>query len=340
MAMALAATDTEVALAWADQPETGPPALRFARLSPNLEMSSAVKLDDPLFAAATDGFNTGVTILAAPMPSGWVVAGYAESEVFVHAVDATGHGVSRMVLADIPTGSLILARRPGGGPLIVSRADGVARASVISADGRSATAAITLPVDASAVDGEITAAFVGDAFYVAMAVVNDVTNVTSAHLVLIRVAPDGTSATAIDALPGTEVWSPYIVEDTDILRILYAGVLPCVPGYSMVLQSVDRSGAGVSPALPFAERSTGWLWRPWPIAFGRDVVTVLLGGDSEILNVTRTPLDGSAGPSPHPIGRGPSHTFYLGTMARRGPDAIVAWIDYTRPEIQLARVAP
>jgi hypothetical protein len=318
--------------------------LRFARLSPSLDLTSAVKLDDPAFAAAANGFNAGVTVLAAPLPSGWVVAGYAEPDIFVHAVDATGGSVSRISLTNIPvagtTFAPILARRSGGGPLVIWTRFGVAQASVISADGRSATTPITLPVDTSAITGEMTAAFVGDAFYVAMAVYDDVTNAVSAHLHLIRVAPDGTSATAVDGLRGSEVWSPYIVEDADGLQIVYAGVLPCVAGYSMLIQSVDRSGASLSPARLFADPSTGWLWRPSAIAFGRDIVTVLLGGDSELLTVTRSPTDGSAAPVQHTVGRGPAHTFYLGDIARRGTDAIVAWMDYTRSEVQLARVAP
>jgi hypothetical protein len=340
-ALALAATDNEVALAWAEWPEGGRLALRFARLSPGLDLSSSATLDEPVFAAVTDGINSGSWLFAAPLPSGWVVAGFAENEVFVHAVDATGHGVSRIAPADIPAGLLALARRPGGGPLLVSKGSDGAWASVIAADGRSATPAIRLPVDTSAVAGEMTAAFVGDAFYVAAAVYDDVTNAVSAHLRLVRVAPDGTSATGIDALPGTEVWQPYIVEDTDILRIVHVGMFPCVPEYSLLIQSVDRGGAALAPARLFAEIPTGWLWRALPTAFGRDVVMLLLGGgDGERLTLMRRPLDGSGAPSLHTIGRAPPQTFFLGTMARRGPDAIVAWTDYARPEIQLARVAP
>jgi hypothetical protein len=342
-ALAVAATASEVALAWAAKHDNRAPTLNFARLDSNLDVVNTTALDDPAFSAATGGFKDDVTVIVKPLPSGWVVAGYAAPDVFVHAVDATGHGAGRITLANIPVDGTrtapIVAGRPSAGPLVVWVRLGVVRAAVVSIDGRAATAPITLPIDTAMTTGPLSAAFVGDAFYVAAAVYDDVSHATSAHLRLVRVPPDGSSATAIDALPGLDVSNPQIVEGADELRIVYAGRIGCVPGYHKLSQRVSPTGQALSPPVRLANHDRGLLWGP-PLAAGADTTSLQLGFDHQSLTVLRSASDGTLTAPARAVALGPSNTFDLARADRRGPDLVVAWTTRARPGIQIALVAP
>ena len=103
----------------------------------------------------------------APLPSGWDVAGYAAPDIFLHAIDATGQDVGRLVVATIPaaeavSGVPILAARPDGGPLFVWSRAGEVRAAVVAADGRSTTAPVVLSTAPSRVVGSPSAIYAGE----------------------------------------------------------------------------------------------------------------------------------------------------------------------------------
>jgi len=342
-ALTIAATASEVALAWAELHDNRSPTLNFARLDSNLDVASAVVLDEPAFNTATGGLNDGLSMIVRPLPSGWVVAGYAQRDMFVHAIDATGRGVGRITLADIPVGATrtapVVAGRPDAGPLVVWARFSVITAAVVSADGRTATAPITLPIDASMVTGPLSAAFVGDAFYVAAAIYDDVRQATSAHLRLVRVAADATTVTAIDALPGIDVSNPQIVEGADELRIVYAGRIGCVPGYHKLSQRLSPTGQALSPPVRLADHDRGLLGAP-PLAAGADTTSLLLGFDHQSLTIVRSASDGTLAAPARAVALGPSNTFEVARLDRRGPELVVAWTTDTRPGIQLALVTP
>ena len=69
LAMAMAATDAEVALAWLEPVAGKAPTLQFARLSPSLDLVSATPLVDEAVAAATAGLSAP-PLAVAPLPSG------------------------------------------------------------------------------------------------------------------------------------------------------------------------------------------------------------------------------------------------------------------------------
>ena len=344
-ALAIAATASEVALAWAELHDNRSPTLNFARLGSNLDVVSAVVLDEPAFSVATGGTNDGMPLIVKPLPSGWIVAGHANRDVFVHAIDAAGHGVGRITLADIPVGGAltapVVAGRPGAGPLVVWVRLGVVSATVVSADGRTATASFTLPIDASMMTGPLSAAFVGDAFYVAAAIYDDVSQATSAHLRLVRVAADATSttATAVDALPGIDVSNPQLVDGADELRLVYAGRIGCVPGYHKLSQVVSPTGQALSSPVRLADHDRGLLGAP-PLAAGADTTSLLLGFDHQSLTVVRSAWDGTLAAPARAVALGPANTFELARVDRRGPDLVIAWTTHTRPGIQLALVTP
>jgi len=224
-AMAMAATDAEVALAWVEPVAGQAPALRFARLSPALDLVSTTPLADEALAAAPTGLAPPLAV--APLPSGWVVVGYAKPELFVHVIDATGHDIARWVLADIPDSgpfskTLVVAERAGGGPLVLWYGGGVARGAVVAADGRSATTPITLPIDWLSLPSRPGAIFNGTAFYVAFS--HD-GGPSSRQMQLLRIAPDGTMTGMANALPGVEVMNPTLgplqIFGSDEVTVIY-----------------------------------------------------------------------------------------------------------------------
>jgi len=185
----------------------------------------------------------------------------------------------------------------------------------------------------------MSAVFVGDAFYVAVSVYDDVTHATSAHLRLVRVTADGASATAVDALPGVEVLNPQFVDGVGELRIVYSGRVACVPGYYKLSQSVSPTGQALSSPVRFASLERGLLPAP-PIATGTIAANLLLGFDRQSLTVLRSAWDGSPVMPARAVALGPANTFDLARVDRRGPDLVVAWTTRTGPGIQLARVTP
>jgi hypothetical protein len=216
-ALAMAATDSEVALAWEDADRFD--TINFTRLSSGLDAIGTTLIDE----TAPDSLSV------APLPSGWAVAGHNYLEIFTHAVDAAGVDRGRIVVDKLNTTSLAdmllapprMASRPNGGPLIVWATVSAVRVSVVSADGRSAST----PKSISTVNYPLNvvlmnAAWVGDAFYVAMQIADGPVKLT-----LLRVEADGTPTTVFDAMPGSEALVPTLVTGADDLRVVYLATM-------------------------------------------------------------------------------------------------------------------
>jgi hypothetical protein len=158
---ALAATDTEIAIAWYGEDQNSTSALWFARLGPEL-----TPLDSPRRIATT--FQRGELNLVA-RAGGWILTTAAEA-LEVHALDAFGAETALQVLEHSATGfsAFAVVEHPGSGPLlvwalpIIAGPNGVElRGIILSADGSSATASQSLGyLQPDGLDG----VFVGDAF--------------------------------------------------------------------------------------------------------------------------------------------------------------------------------
>ena len=258
LAMAIAATDAEVGLAWAEQDPGHAPTLHFARLSPSLDLVGATALPDAAFAAASAGLAPPPTLAVAPLPSGWVVAGYAAPEIFLHAIDATGQDVGRLVIAQVPaaeagSGLPILAARPDGGPLLVWSRAGELRAAVVAADGQSMTAPVVLATGAPQVLGSPSAIYGRDAFNVAFSIDG---GANRRQLRLARVETDGTLTGSYDALRGTDVWNatlgPSQAFGSSDLTVVYQRYAdPCVTdqGFAVYAQRIGSTGVPLGEAV-------------------------------------------------------------------------------------------
>lgn len=331
---AMAATDDAVAVVWVEQPTSAPGHINLARLSPSLDVVSVTKLSGD--ARSVSG------VLLAALPSGWLVAGYDEPELFIYALDANGNEVARSVVAEVQAPALtawpVLVPRPTGGPLIVWGRSGVPRAVVVAPDGRSISRELTLPAENAPQINLMSGAFAGGAFYLATIVYPDVTDASSGRFRLVRVAQDGTSATTVNGLPGEQVWDPTLITVDDGLRVIYSGQLPCDPNWYALMQAVGPDGAALSSPVVLGDGRVGFSSSA--VVFGSDIVTLSGVLAPEALGVVRIAPSGRfAGPE-HKIARTPRSNFNGSRLVRRGPDAVVAWTSDARPGPQLARLTP
>jgi hypothetical protein len=344
-AMAMAATDAEVALAWVEPVAGQAPALRFARLSPALELVSTTPLADEALAAATPGLAPPVAV--APLPSGWVVVGYAKPDLFVHVIDATGHDVARWVLADIPDSgpfskTLVVAERPGGGPLVLWYGGGVARGAVVAADGRSATTPITLPIEWLSLLSQPGAIFNGTAFYVAF---SHEGGPSSRQMQLLRIAPDGTMTGMANALPGVEVMNPKLgplqIFGSDEVTVIYKRFADaCATNPGLYAQRIGATGAALADPVVMGRPAQYSDWVvPATTTNGHSQI-LLQSGDGHSLEVGLIKGGGKEAGISSRIAIDPSLFFESLRFVRRGTDGVAAWLAPSRPGIRLARVGP
>jgi len=328
IALGIAATDSEVAVAWLELDAASRPVLGFARLSPSLDLASASPLMDVGATRSTEP--AVVSVRVAPLVSGWVVAGYYDPTLFFHAVSATGADGGHTTVETLPLGMLwarpVLAPRPDGGPLLVwETTDGI-RASVISSDGRSATPPARVATGPS-LAGALSAAYVGDAFYVAFSVD---AGANPAQLRLVRVGVDGQIGAAVAAPAGLQVEVPKLVSGGDHLRVMYAK-----PGGETVWQRVSLAGAALGAPVP-VELGGAFTGTVSTLAFGSDTVAVIGGTVAKgVLGFVRLAGDGSVVTPPRPIASAPNWAFGIVDAARRGSDLVVLW-----EPLRLARVVP
>ena len=118
---AIAATDSDVGLAEVGYDDTSGTTLSFRRLTPSLDIASNTTLLDTSRPGPLEGAYVG-GVAVAPIPSGWVIAGCVSGQLLLFTVDAAG---MNSVRAPAPVGdrvceyAMVLAARPGGGPLLV-----------------------------------------------------------------------------------------------------------------------------------------------------------------------------------------------------------------------------
>jgi len=333
-AVAIAATDTEVAIAWLElDPNDDSTILGFARLTPELTVVSSTRTADRELMFASN-------LLVAPLPSGWVVAGI-NGDVYVHAFDASGRHLSRTRVDTVPNGWLdgpLLASRPGGGPLLVWMTETAIRAALISENGRSATA----PFDVATTDifgSPIKAAYVGNVFYVANAVQRPGND---GQLRVRRIETDGRVAAAFDALPGVTAYDPQLVPGAGELRVIYTGSQPTAPGTdpgdALWLQRVAPTGAAAGAPVVLVGAPDSFSFGRG-VAFGNDTALLVFGSAPlNSIRVGRLASDGSFAIPLRKIAGGDSlYPTGSETIVRRGPDAVALWVS-TTGTIQLARL--
>jgi hypothetical protein len=350
LAMAAAATDAEVALAWAEQQQGQAPTLHFARLSPSLDLVGATALADEAFAAASGGLAPPPTLAVAPLPSGWVVAGYAAPQIFLHAIDAMGQPIGRVVIVEVPAaeagaGVPILAARPDGGPLVVWSRAGAVRAAVVAADGRSTTTSVVLSTAAAPALGSPSAIFAFDAFNVAYSAD---AGANRRQLWLARVEPDGTMTGMFDALRGTDVRSATLgpsqafgSSDMTVVYQRYAD--PCVTdqGLAIYAQRISHVGIPLADAVLVGRpgQYDGWAESSaFTNASGASLLLLREGSWHSTLNVGWVKPQGKEFGVASQIAVDPTLPFRSLSLVRRGNDAIAAWLAPPRPGIRIARL--
>jgi hypothetical protein len=332
--VAMAATDSEVGLAWVEDDGAGQQTLGFARLSPNLVTLTSTRL------RLDQGDSTTSVVSVIPLPSGWALVGLtqtvAEVEIFVQSFDPSGAHASRTTLRVLPDGvwnGPLVAERPDGGPMIAWATLTKLSAIILAADGRSATA----PFDITTFDPEAAhmfdAAYVGSAFHVVDAVLPN-----ERQLRLTRIETDGRVNATVSLLPGVNAYGGMLVRGAGDLRLIYSA--PPAPGTDAdetpQLQRVTATGAamGAPVVLPG--------WPKDAVAFGGDTVVLMAGGgafSTFTSFLARVANDGTVAMPFRPIASGGSvGTSPLWDIVRRGPDALVSWVTYDG-SIQLARVA-
>jgi len=344
---ALAATDSDLAIAVVELDDQGADWLSLLRLSPRLDLRGTVRLDDtrqpgPLFGGGILG--TAV----ASLPSGWVVAACGQPEIFIQALDATGKQMGRTVVSPATDSHLwchnatpVLAARPGGGPLMAWQTRDGVKVALIAADGRSASAPQTI-TDLAAFSDAPAAAWIGDAFYVVAAIPASATGNTRA-LRIVRITPDGVATLVGDRFAGEAHGSPGIAVGAADLRVGFVGLPPGgvdPDDRSVFWQQLGPSGEALFPVVALGGHSD-YYGRPAAVAFDGDTV-VLMGGYTGHLGLTRVASDGqivtpvwSVVSAPPPVGVGNYD------LVRIGAEVVAGWIPpYGAGGLRLARLTP
>ena len=264
----LAATDREVGLAQIDYSLNADSArLTFARLDANLAVINAVGLEDTLSPGPLQGLSIDSAV-AAPIGSGWLVAGCATGRLFLHALDTNGKKVTRTMLSDgtdykeqCSADTLSLAPAPNGMALLLYQTwYGNYQYLLIGSDGSPKGTSAQLTDPSTLLLGFPTAAWTGDAFTVAMPIEIPGDYVGVVHLV--RLTSDGALSTIGDILSGELTYAPVVVTGASDIRLVYLGTPPGAVrkgGRSLAPgrrdgPAPDRSGEpGRLPALPRSE---------------------------------------------------------------------------------------
>jgi len=336
---AIAATDIEVGLAEVGNSEIRGVTLSFRRLTPSLATASSTTLLDtlrpgPLAGAYVDG------VAVAPIPSGWVIASCAAGQLYLFTVDAAGVNSTR---APVPVGdpgcgsSMVLAARPGGGPLLVWPTAYGLRGALIAADGQSAAPPFDIIDLTTGYAGMFDGAWVGDAFNVVMATFVP-PDYTSA-LRLVRIDVDGT-LTSRDLLAGGFEDMPRIARGATDTRVTYIA-LDQFGGRDIMWRRVGSAGELLADAL-LADVTYGYYGPSPAVAIGDDTLVLVSDQQVSSLALARVGPDGQIRTRPYGILRGPTLGVGNNDMVRRGPDVIVTWLSYNGafPRVGLARITP
>jgi hypothetical protein len=327
--LAVAATPTEIGLAWLETDAWGEGASHLARLSSSLAAVEIVDLD--LVSAAQD---LGGSILVAPLPSGWVAARWLDPEIVFQSVDAGGARARVMVSSVQPADvGLVLVPRPNGGPLLMWHADSRVVVSVISDDGRSATPPVGI-ANLDRVFGGTSGTFADGAFQLLVSS-NDGSQARTINQ-LVRVGTDGKPGSPLDVLPG--LYAAAIVPGGSDLNLIY----PDQEGSGAL--SWRRLGTdGVPLTTPTTVPDVVSLYLPPAVMLGGDLVVMLprveyYPGPTGTLLLTRVDSTGALATPLFSIASFPKGTHSPYAVAARGTDVIAAWSSATG--IHLERVSP
>ena len=341
---ALGATDTEVGFATFSDNDASGMILSFARLTSTLDLAGGwINVED------TPGTPDSIRIYdaaVAPLPAGWVLAACGYPQVFFHTIDASGREFARTVVDTVSdlydaciSGSLTLAPRPGGGPLLLWRSGSDVMAALIAGDGLSVSAPQAIVGPTTFINDTVSAAWVVDAFYAAVALQNG--SGDGGVIRLVRFQP---GATPIGGdLPVNEPVqsAPVVVPGVTDLRLVYNGLITEASGVetpAVLLRRLGTSGELLSNPFVLARFPT--LYGP-PLAAGFTGATVVLINSSYVtgrLSFLTVASDGSIATPAYDVARTP---FYLGPikMVRRGSDVVVGWLG-GGDGLRLARVTP
>lgn len=339
LSAAIDASDTEIGVAWVEQVGYGQaPKLWFARLAPNLDVIDAAQIADSAVATEIYAQNQyAVPVAVAPLPSGWVVAGHADVQLFLHAFNGAGNHVSRIVLDDDEeTAWPLLASRPNGGPLVVWTTDAGVRAAVVSNDGLTTTVPINIHTTGQEFASAASVAFGGDVFYVLLEVRTDT---SEPWMRWARVSTAGALLGFTDAPKNLNFGNPSLVTGGNGLRIVFeTWITNSYDPVRIVVQPFNpMTGAALSPARTAATYEQEYT-NGKGAAFGDDTFFALSGPYGGLFGATRLAPSGAVVTPIYPVAVG--REIYWYAVAKRGPDAIVAWTGNPQGPLKIARLVP
>ena len=349
--LGLAATDQQVGLSWlgSEGTEDQHHPLTFARLSPTLDLLGMTRLEEGLGpTAGGPSYRVALGTAVAPISAGWVVAVAGEPEVVVHAVGVDGRDLARTTVDRVGPdffqlpAQVVLAARPGAGPLLLWRSDTAIRAALVAADGRSTGTPFDLPVDRLFTGSTVSAAFIGDAFYVTY----ELSDFNIAPPIdMIRVVRVDTSGTVRKVMDMVEIAiGPSLATDATDLRLTWNGPLPggSEEDRALLWRRFSLTGQSLSPLIVLGRFPSDQLGFTPSVGLGTDTL-LLLGSEGPALGVARLSADGTILTPRQSLARSRQFlpiTGYL--IARRGPEAVAAWMapfDRTS-RIEIARLMP
>ena len=349
MTFGIAATDNEVGLAQVDfNIDTYTDRLTFARLDSKLALTNAVGLEDTLQPGPLQGTSISATAVA-PTSSGWLIAGCAGAEVFVHAVDFTGKKVSRTVVARPDVNDLcvsgtfsIVSQPPPGGTALLMWATyyGGSAAALIATNPLSAGPPTLLTAVSQELSGYPDAAWIGDAFYVAAPITTNNNGVGYPDAIsLLRVATNGTTTLVAEILKNESPFAPAFASGAADMRLVYSGIARAGANYAVLWRRLGSGGALLTPAVPVVD-DPNFPGRADAVAFGDDTVILVSSFNSTQLAITRLDKDGKVVTPVQDVARAPFYGLSQFEMARRGPEVVVGWLRASGERMMLARVTP
>jgi hypothetical protein len=339
---AIAATDGEVGLAEVGYHDISGMTLSFRRLTPSLDTASSTTLLDTRQPGPLAGaYITGVAV--APIPSGWVIASCVSGNLHLFTVDAAGVNSLRAPAPDdrgcVGYG-MVLAARPGGGPLLVWSPGYGVSGSFIAADGQSAGTPFEIVGYPTADGGMFDGAWVGDAFNVAVSAF--VPPDYRPALRIVRIDVNG-ALTSRDVLMGDEFEdAPRIARGATDTRVTYvARLYPLSYDVDIKWRRFGSAGERLADAVLLTPVDN-YTSSP-AVAFGDDTLVLMFAEDLvSSLALTRVGPDGQILARPYDILRARPYAIGYFDMVRRGPDAIVSWLSYAgnAMRVGLVRITP
>jgi hypothetical protein len=310
-ALALAASSTQIALAWITAAGTSPAGgVHVAVLSSTLSV-----LNQTACLGATDASRVAM----AATPSGWIVAIEVPQGIAIYPLAADGSPAGSGSL--LPGASVpILAAQPSGGPLLVWTSSG-ADNGYASFLGTDASVGVTVAMFAGVVEPQYgSAVFVGDGFLVGLRANN---GATVAH-----VSPSG--VVGMGHSMGSETEYPQVAWTGEEARIVYADF----SGNAASLQLVRLDATGAPLSTPVMVGSVPEYYDPAPnVTAAGDSVVLLPGytggtGIASHLDVTRVSPTGQPVYAPYVLDQAAQMVDAISPyyFAVRGPEVIAAWV--------------